>query len=348
MQATQTHQDALRCVSCAGQTRFDPASGALICASCGTAHEIDPGDTADAARELPFDGKAALPEAPRVLQERAHSCTACGGTVIFSGAALSEACPYCDGPVVMALQDAGFETMAMIPFQTPQSRAAGAVQTWIKGRIAAPSDLALTVQSGTLAALYAPFWTFDSTEALEYWARYTVKQGDRRVIRSVSNRTRKVFDDLLVPASPHVTPLLRDGVLHAFRPEALRAYRPEFLAGFASEGHHESVAYGLRAAETDKDLLIRNHIKRDIGKRGVFDIRYRTDTTGIRYRRILLPMWIHHYTYGDKAYRVVVSGIDGRTFGERPLSTVKLLGYAAAISALALGTGVLYGLAGLL
>ena len=73
------------------------------------------------------------------------------------------------------------------------------------------------------------------------------------------------------------------------------------------------------------------------------EITYKTDTTGIHYRRILLPVWILHYRYADKPYKVVVSGIDGRTFGERPFSMWKVTAYAALGAGLAIVLGLAAG-----
>lgn len=74
-------------------------------------------------------------------------------------------------------------------------------------------------------------------------------------------------------------------------------------------------------------------------------IRYLTDTSGIHYRRIQLPVWILHYTYGGRAYKIVVSGIDGRTFGERPFARRRMTLYSAAISACVIGLGMALGAA---
>ena len=93
-------------------------------------------------------------------------------------------------------------------------------------------------------------------------------------------------------------------------------------------------------------MLIRNRIKGHVNRTGVHAIRYQTDTTGIHYRRILLPVWILHYAYGGVPMKVVVSGIDGRTFGERPFSRWKMAGVSAALSGLAVVTGWLWGAAG--
>ena len=59
-------------------------------------------------------------------------------------------------------------------------------------------------------------------------------------------------------------------------------------------------------------------------------------------------MWILHYKYDDKPMKIVVSGIDGRTFGERPFSTWKLVAYSATVSAVTILLGWLWGAAGLL
>lgn len=334
----------LLCKNCAGQCAYDPASQELLCQSCGTQRAIVEDTSGDPTQEFPFDPDTPLDEPKDTLADRAFRCQTCGGEVIFSGASLSSQCPYCDGPVVMAQLDEAFETMALIPFRITKDAAAEAVKKWVGRRLAAPGDLPEKVAEGRMAGLYAPFWTFDSQEAIQYWATYKTGSGDNRRTHRTSGQFKTYFDDLLVPASTHVTPLIRDGILHDFRPDRLRNYTPGYLAGFAAERHHMTVKQGLAVNAGDKDLLIRNRIKDHVGRSGTKVSRYLTDTSGIHYRRILLPVWIVHYTYGDDAKKVVVSGIDGRTFGERPFSRWKLAAYSAAITAATMAFGILWGM----
>lgn len=339
---------ALHCAACAGQCHYAPDRRALECLSCGEVYDLATPDDHLAAQEFPHDPNQTDDDPPILNTAQGHQCRNCGGEVMFTGPALSEACPYCNGPMVLHNGDAGYGTMALVPFQVTVAQAQGAVHRWATSRIAAPGDLGGIVAQASVAGLYAPFWTFDSREALEYWARYTSGSGDNRRTHSTKGRMDVVFDDLLMPASPHVTPLIRDGILHDFDPGALRPYRAGYLSGFAAERHHQSVAQGLVANAPDKDLLIRNKIKQKVAKRGVHSIRYLTDTTGIHYRRILLPVWILHYTYGGRAKKIVVSGIDGRTYGERPFSIWRMAAYSAAFTAAAMALGVFWGAAGLL
>ncbi len=336
-------QAELRCASCGGQCLYAPESQALKCTSCGTTRTLEtPWDgAASAETDYTTDTPETLP--PDLPDIRAHRCETCGGEVVFTGAALSDRCPYCDGAVVLSTADHGYRTTALIPFRVPEKDAQKHALKWVRGRLAAPRGLIATVEKARVAGLYAPFWTFDSTEAVDYWANYTDGSGKNKRTRRTSGRMEIAFDDLLMPASPHVTPLIRDGILHHFDPRRLRPYRAGYLAGFAAERHHQSVAQGLAANETDKKLLIRNRIKLRIAKRGVSNITFKTDTTGIRYRRILLPVWILHYRWKDQPMKVVVSGLDGRTFGERPFCLQKLTAYAAVVSLALIGFGLVWG-----
>lgn len=339
-------QTALQCPKCAGQSVFDPNTGGLTCGNCGDVRDLAHADDADAHIEYGYDPFAPEEEPASRPDTLEHHCATCGGRVIFTGQQLSENCPYCDGAVVLSQPVDGYDTMALIPFSVDDGAAQTRAKAWATSRIAAPSDLADHVEPARVAGLYAPFWTFDSREAVSYWAKYTTGSGDNKRTHAVSGAMTINFDDLLVPASAHVTPLIRDGILHEFEPSRLRSYRAGYLAGFAAERHHMTVAQGLDSNRKDKGLLIRNRIKQHINRARVHSIRYRTDTTGIHYRRILLPVWILHYNYGGKPYKIVVSGINGRTFGERPFSKWKLAGYSALISAAVIGFGLLWGAAG--
>ena len=343
MTETVATQSDLLCRNCSGQCAFDPAQQDLLCQNCGTLWPLASDTDHEAALEFPFDPDKPQRELPSLLGEHVHQCETCGGAVVFTGPALSEGCPYCNGPVVLTVEGKAYETMALVPFRIDRSFAERSVTEWISDRFAAPDDLGHVISKGSVAGIYAPFWTFDSSEAIEYWASYTTGSGDKRRRHHVSNTMNVHFDDLLVPASEHVTPLIRDGILHDFQPGYLRPYKAGYLAGFAAERHHWTVGKGLRMNAQDKDLLIRNRIKKHVGKSGTRVDRYRTDTSGIHYRRILLPVWIMHYTYGGKPKRVVVSGIDGRTFGERPFSPWKLAAYSACLTAVTMMMGLTWG-----
>lgn len=340
-------QSELQCRACAGQCAYAPFEQALVCESCGTAHPIPVDPDFDPMDEFHYHPDTPHTEQPIVSTDRIHRCDTCGGEVVFTGPALSERCAYCNGPVVLQSGDHSFETMGVVPFRIPVDQAQERALAWIRRRLAAPSDLIDIVATGHVAGIYAPFFTFDSHEAVDYWGRYRTG-GKNGSTRSFKGKIRIAFDDLLAPASDHVTPMIRDGILHDFNPNDLRPYEPAYLSGFAAERHHLSVPQGLDRNADDKDILIRNRIRSHVNKSRIVSIGYKTHTSGIHYRRILLPVWILHYTYNERPLKVVVCGMQGRTFGERPFSMWKLAAYAAGLSAVAIAFGWGWGAAGFL
>ena len=323
-------QTDLLCANCGGQCRFTPADVALKCDSCTQLHPILVDPEADPSREFHYNPD--LPHTEQTVWSRLNTqqCETCGGSVTFAGPVLSDRCSYCDGPVVLKESELSYDAFGVIPFRMVEAEHLSAARTWVEERIAAPGDLYDAVEKGRITGLYVPFWTFDSNEAIEYYVKYLTKRGKKWTINSDSGDLFVVFDDLLMPASLHVTPLIRDGILHDFNPDVVRPYDPAYLAGFGAEQHHQSVTEGLEANESDKDLLIRNHIKRRSSRSKILSISYKTHTSGIHYRRILLPVWICHYSYGGEHYKIVTSGIDGRTYGERPHCPIKLFAISAA------------------
>jgi hypothetical protein len=169
-------------------------------------------DDYKAAEKLGYNPNLTGEDLPDLSKTRAHYFNTCGGDILFTGPALSESCPYCDGPVVLGTQDTGYETMALIPFEIDAMYAQHQTQDWVKRRIAAPNDLEDIVAKARVAGLYAPFWTFNSEEAGEFWAQYTVGSSSNRRTKTTKCKMRISFDDLLMPPSPDMPPFIRDGI----------------------------------------------------------------------------------------------------------------------------------------
>jgi len=340
-------QTDLLCANCAGQCVFAPQTGTLTCLRCASEHVIWIDPEAEPSAEQHYHPDLPHTEQPRFTRNRPHQCQTCGGEVVFLGHSISEACPYCEGSLIEKAEDESYEALGVIPFAVSDEQAQINAQAWVDGRWAAPSDLGAVVAQSRVAGIYVPFWTFDSHEAVKYTVKYKVRSGKRSISKTYKSAMSTQFDDLLAPASPHVTPLIRDGILHDFDPGTLRPFEPAYLAGFAAEFHHQSVKEGLKHNEADKALLLRNRIKMHSRKSNITNVTYVTDTTGIRYRRVLLPVWILHYSHQGKPMKVVTCGLRGRTFGERPFSTLKLFAFAVLASCAVTAFGVAWGASGI-
>ena len=87
-------------------------------------------------------------------------------------------------------------------------------------------------------------------------------------------------------------------------------------------------------SEIDRD------IRRDIGGDEQRITSRNTRYDDVRFKHILLPVWISSYRYADKVYRFVVNGRTGEVQGERPWSAWKIA--LAVLAALAILTPMVY------
>lgn len=334
-------QEALRCGSCGGQRQYDPETQGLLCDHCGERAKIIDDHHLDARREMAFD-PSRDEEPPEI--DHAHQCQTCGGEVVFVGKTVSDRCPYCNGPVVLNAGHAHYIPSGLIPFAVGRANAEAQLRAWAGGRYAAPDDLLNAVKQGDIAAIYAPFWTFDADKQIYYSARKKIRSGKNTRWRTVTGQTKLTLDDMITGASDHVTPAIRDGIMHGFDIDLLRPYLPDYLAGFAAELHESRVSDGLEKMKRDIEVLVHKEIKRDVG--GTVKVKsFTSDMNDIRFRRILLPLWILHYSHKGKAYRIITSGIDGKTFGQRPFSFSKLVGYSVVLTVAIFAVGLLLGIA---
>ena len=96
---------------------------------------------------------------------------------------------------------------------------------------------------------------------------------------------------------------------------------------------------GFERAREIMAPIIRRDIERDIG--GDHQRIHAADTRygAIRFKHILLPVWLAAFRFRDKTYRFVVNGRTGKVQGERPYSAWKII-FAIVLAAALAGGGL--------
>jgi hypothetical protein len=148
----------------------------------------------------------------------------------------------------------------------------------------------------------------------------------------VSGAAAARFDDLLIPGSPSLPPHLAR-VLDRWDLAQLRPPADEVLAGFAVEVYRTGLEAGFRQARERMQPAIDAAIRRDIGGDAQRIHAKQTAVDEIRFKHLLLPLWIGSYRFRGKPYRIVVNGQSGEVEGDRPWSIWKI---ALAVVAAAL------------
>jgi hypothetical protein len=127
----------------------------------------------------------------------------------------------------------------------------------------------------------------------------------------------------MVCASKSLPQTLFDG-LEPWPTEDLKPYTEGFLAGFSAERYSIPLKDGFSIAEQKMDVQIRKAIKRDIGGDDQRVHRVDTNHNDIKFKLILLPLWISSFRYNDKVFRFLVNAQTGEANGERPYSVIKI------------------------
>jgi len=335
----------LTCNGCGARLTYLPGTRSLTCAYCGSENPI--ADTGASIDEMDYR---------RFLEEQYESeervevvtvhCEGCGATVTLDPDVTSDRCPYCSTALVVSGGSSSLllKPRGVIPFQLDLKKARESFRRWLGGLWFAPSDLKRNVRRDALEGVYLPYWTYDAATSSSYDGQrgehYTVMErsssGQMRQVR----RTRWMpaagmvdvdFDDVLVAASRTLEPRQ----LRRLEPWYLGSMEPlqeDFLRGFRTQTYQVEPTEGMETARAIMEARIREAVRRDIG--GDEQRIQRLDTTlrDIRFKPILLPVWISSFRYGKKIYRFLINGQTGEVQGKRPYSWFKIIGTLLGIA----------------
>jgi DNA-directed RNA polymerase subunit RPC12/RpoP len=340
------------CAQCGGEAEYVPGTG-LKCPYCSHV-QGEPQNPDQVIEEFDFatylrHGKRgyAAPTSQNLV------CKQCGATSTVAGDAASAKCAFCGSPVVIeTASDDAVRPEGVVPFRIDKQAAVTRFRGWVAALWFAPNELRKLAEHDRVVGVYRPYWTYDSAthswytgERGEYYyvtEWYTDSQGRRqsRQVRKTrwypaSGQVRKYFDDVLVPAGRELewetTYNLGD----------LKPYDGGFLAGWQAERYTIPVEKGWPRAKGIMDGVIDGLVRRDIGgdEQRVHSIR--TSYDAIRFKHILLPLYLASYFYRGKSFRFQVNGQNGDVKGQRPWSFWKIFLLVLAILAGIVGIGLI-------
>lgn len=345
------------CSSCGGNMVFDPSSQLLKCPYCGSTMDIQKRkdikeyDILSAVHDANTDWGS---------EKRIIRCKSCGAQTVLDNNKTAEFCAFCGSSHIVRQEDSpGIVPESLIPFKISKETALGRFKMWIKKRYFAPGALKNEYKNQKLNGVYIPCWTYDANTYSTYTAEagtyyyetetdWVEEDGHRKMVtrqvrkimwRFVSGDYWANFNDVLINASKQVDDnLMRK--LEPFHLDELLQYKPEFLSGFLAERYSVSLGDGWIKASEIMDREIRRGIHNKIAADEVRNLCISTSHHDVKFKNILLPLWISAYTYKDRIYRYMVNGQTGEVQGNAPISALKVcfavLGAIAIIAILAL------------
>lgn len=340
------------CEACGARLEYRPGSDDLQCAHCGQTRPIARHrgfGTHDLATALTRARK--LSPAALVPGGTPVRCDGCGAHTVIPGQA--SRCPFCRSPVVVEVGALGelFAPESVLPFTIDRRRVRAAFAEWVSGQWFAPSDLVELARAEEPDGVYIPYWSYDADTTTDYTGLHgthymeTVhtKHGPREEQRTrwqpAEGRVELHVAEVLVCAS---TTMPRELIrpLEPWDLEELRGFEAGYLSGFTAERYSVGLADGLKAAEELMDGNISGAIRKDIGGDAQQILTKNVRVHGVRFKHLLLPMWISSFRYRDRVFRFVINARTGEVQGERPWSVIKVvcamlvLGLALLLSSL--------------
>ncbi len=134
----------------------------------------------------------------------------------------------------------------------------------------------------------------------------------------------------------HADPALL-GKIGPFSMKNLNVYNPAYLAGFFAERYTIGLKDGFSAVRPQIESRMEAGIRSSLGYDTYRMMSYHHTHRSVRFKHILLPVWLSSYRYGGKTYSFMVNGESGKIAGRAPISALKVaLTVLASIAALVL------------
>jgi hypothetical protein len=95
-------------------------------------------------------------------------------------------------------------------------------------------------------------------------------------------------------------------------------YKPEYVSGFQAEAYQVGLKEGFPIARQTIDDQIASAIRSDIGGDHQRIHQVNTRYSDIKFKHVLLPVWVSAYRYRDKPFRFIINGQTGEVSGQSP------------------------------
>ena len=348
-EATSAQVDSYKCGNCGAYIKYKPGTSVLHCEYCGSDTSLE-AEVAAHIEERDFNSYRLEQENLDQEAVKVIHCHHCNAESTFEEKQKSMECPYCGTAIVEA--DIHYERLItpsyLLPFEVSEAEVQTCMGRWISKMYFAPNKLKKqAIYSNHLKSIFIPYWTYDAETTTTYRGQrgtnYTVTVGsgkNRRTVTrirwsSVRGRVSRFFDDIMVPAS-HAIPTKVLGKLENWDRHSYVKFDKRFLAGILTEKYTVSFTDGFKTAKTVMDASIQSDIRRDIGGNHQRISSYDTQLNDIKFKLVLLPLFISSYTYNNKLYHFYVNGRTGQINGDRPYSSWKIF-FAVLLGIIVLG-----------
>lgn len=305
--------DRFTCPQCGGRMTFTPSGQSLTCEYCDSQQRLtlslDAPDDADGADFI--IGLATTRGHQKPTTVHTIKCTGCGASLILPAHHLTQNCPYCQSSYVLT-QVTTTETIqpdAVLPFRVNEAQVKLVLRSWF-----AAQKFPAPVRAAPPQGVYLPVWLFNMGGQIQLRYELLVEKDkwddvhDARIVQ---------LQDILVPATRRFPEEL-ELVFQSFNLSTLAPFDPYYLADWPAETYQISMSDASLEARSMAFTTEKQRILNTLEGR-FRNVRFSSAGMQIEsYQFILAPVWVVAYQVSGKTYSLVVNGVDGQVFAQKP------------------------------
>lgn len=323
--------DVAVCPSCGATLKFSPEDQVLKCEHCETKIDFNKSVTA----EQDFN-KLLQPMSAWSDETHVFVCNTCGAKEVLDKDEIAKHCPFCGTTnIVETAELAGLKPNAVVPFKITVDSAIQKFKDWVKKKIFAPREFKKKVSPESLDGMYNPAFTYDANTYTSYTGRlgkyrtYTTRVNGKTVTKrvleyfSISGTYSSFFDDILVQASTKIDQKTIDG-LQPFETNQANEYSKEYIHGYRANQYTKDGIECWKTARKRINGLIEKAILRKYTYDVVQSFNANTNFSDVKFKYVLLPVYVGHCSWHKKVYNFFVSGHNGKVMGKIPLSPFRV------------------------
>ncbi len=334
------------CPACGAEAVWNPTKQALVCPYCGNTSPMDkPPDAAGLVKEHDLvTALRSLPDEKRGWKSDkiAVKCQSCQAISVFDPGRVAQRCEFCGSAQIVPYEQVKppISPESLLPFVLDQTKVRDCLREWYRSRWFAPSRFKSAALTDTLHGAYLPYWTFDARvhadwiaeSGYHYYETESYRDSNGNIQTRQVQRTRwepsngqleHFFDDELVCASKGIQPhLLRQ--IEPFPTQKLVCYEPSYVAGWVVEQYQLDLVGAAQQSHQRMEQEIYSMCGGQVPGDTHRNLQVRSTFADQSFKHILLPIWFVSYTYGSRAYQVLVNAVTGELAGEYPKSFWKI------------------------
>lgn len=339
-----------RCDNCGSDMIYTPETNSLYCKTCNSTKkvEVKPFEIIENNLDETFkrleDNKVEINKNSGLTEVE---CKSCGGKSIFNGNVFANKCVYCGSSMVATVENSSYiKPEYIIPFSVTKKEADLKIYDWIKGKFFMDSNFKRTLKNDGLYGVYVSYWTFDVNVDVEYNAmrcrsnnsiskpidnELSLDLGVESQWLNAKGKFSQFYDDILVPGVSSQIPDIYNQTAN-FDTKNLVPYDEQYVVGFIAMKYDLDLESAWIVAKSQCSENIQRDVRRHIGGEQINNLEMIQNLSNMKFKQIVLPIWISGYTHKGKVYTFIVNGQNGTVSGTYPFNKYKVIFIGAIVT----------------